>query len=288
MGKNCLDILNMSYKLKYGNKEIEIPKNTEFTSHNHVWSQITNKPSTFPPSAHNQDWNTITNKPGSYNPSNHHHAYASWLGKQYASGDEWMGFYDSIGGGTRKGWIGHDGGSTFFMTNETGGNVEIRTKGDYNCGIVLERGNSSYPTGFLYPYGQGGCTLGIMANRWMRYYGSNASNISSDRRLKENFTKFDERYIKLFELIEPCIYNVIESDSTNKEAGFIAQDIEKAMEKCNITQMEFGVYTIDENGVYSLIYQMLNMLLVYYVKEKTKELNRLIQDFNELKKTIKK
>ena len=38
-----------------------------------TWNDITEKPSTFPPSAHTQDWSTITGKPSSFTPSSHTH-----------------------------------------------------------------------------------------------------------------------------------------------------------------------------------------------------------------------
>ena len=45
-----------------------------------------------------------------------------WFGRQYFSGREWIGFYDSQGG-TRKGWIGHNDSSQFYIWNETNGGI---------------------------------------------------------------------------------------------------------------------------------------------------------------------
>ena len=47
-----------------------------------------------------------------------------WFGKQYFSGSEWVGWYDKQNG-TRKGWIGHDGSTHFYVYNEVGGEIRL-------------------------------------------------------------------------------------------------------------------------------------------------------------------
>lgn len=53
-------------------------------------------------------------------------ATSGWAGKQYFSGGEWVGWYNKPGG-TRKGWIGHDGNSHLKIVNEAGGNIYLNT-----------------------------------------------------------------------------------------------------------------------------------------------------------------
>ena len=53
---------------------------------------------------------------------------SGWLGKQYFSGGEYIGWYNKAGG-TRKGWIGHDRQTHFYINNEAGG--EIRLNGGH-------------------------------------------------------------------------------------------------------------------------------------------------------------
>lgn len=43
------------------------------SAHTHTWSEVTGKPSTFPPEAHTQDWSTVTGKPSSFTPASHTH-----------------------------------------------------------------------------------------------------------------------------------------------------------------------------------------------------------------------
>lgn len=42
-------------------------------SHTHLWDQVTNKPSAFTPASHTHPWDQVTNKPGTFTPSSHGH-----------------------------------------------------------------------------------------------------------------------------------------------------------------------------------------------------------------------
>ncbi|MFF4054604.1 tail fiber domain-containing protein [Streptomyces sp. NPDC001708] len=44
------------------------------SSHTHDWSQIVNEPATFPPSTHSHSWSSITSKPSTFPPSSHSHS----------------------------------------------------------------------------------------------------------------------------------------------------------------------------------------------------------------------
>ena len=47
----------------------------ELSSHEHSWSEITSKPSTFTPSSHSLTWSSITSKPSSFTPASHNHTW---------------------------------------------------------------------------------------------------------------------------------------------------------------------------------------------------------------------
>ena len=109
-------------------------------------------------------------------------------------------------------------------------------------------------------------------------YLSSQPIVGSDRRLKEDFASFDERYIELFEKLKPTLYRLkVLPKEKSKLAGFIAQEIEEAMEACGIEKREFGIYKYDEeNDSYSLVYEMFIPLLVYYIQTKEQDFeNRL-------------
>ena len=41
--------------------------------HRHAWSEIDQKPTTYPPSSHRHNWSEVDNKPATFPPSTHHH-----------------------------------------------------------------------------------------------------------------------------------------------------------------------------------------------------------------------
>ena len=141
--------------------------------------------------------------------------------------------------------------------------------------------------GKFYPSTNGKVALGTSGNRWYRLYSSNASSESSDERLKTNITQFDERYIKLFEILEPIMYNWIEHKENNKEAGLIAQNVQKAMKDCNITDDEFGCIDYsDEKGYLGLIYRHFSILTMYYVQYQKNKFEKYKNSIDERLKRL--
>ena len=131
---------------------------------------------------------------------------------------------------------------------------------------------------YVRPRSNGQTTLGTTSKRFYRLYCTQSVDVSSDKRLKEDFTKFDERYIELFEKLKPTLYRLKAlPKEKSKLAGFIAQEVEEAMEACGIEKGEFGIYKYDEeNDSYSLVYEMFIPLLVYYIQTKEQDFeNRL-------------
>lgn len=129
---------------------------------------------------------------------------------------------------------------------------------------------------FVRPRSNGKSTLGDSNHRFYNVYLTHSPNVSSDRRAKKDFANFDERYIKLFEMIEPIIYQLKSApESKSKLSGFIAQDIEGAMNKCGIDKREFGIVKYDEESDgYALIYDMFIPLIFYYIQTKQKEFDK--------------
>lgn len=136
---------------------------------------------------------------------------------------------------------------------------------------------------FVRPRSNGKSTLGDSNHRFYNVYLTHSPNVSSDRRAKKDFANFDERYIKLFEMIEPMIYQLKSApEGKSKLSGFIAQDIEGAMNKCGIDKREFGIVKYDEESDgYALIYDMFIPLTFYYIQTKQKE-------FDKFKKNVEK
>lgn len=133
---------------------------------------------------------------------------------------------------------------------------------------------------YVRPRTNGKTTLGDSKHRYYNVYLTHSPNISSDRRTKKDFANFDERYIRLFEMIEPMIYQLkTASKNKSKLSGFIAQDIEEAMKECKIDKREFGIVKYDEESdSYALIYDMFIPLMFYYIQTEKKEFDKFKED----------
>lgn len=149
--------------------------------------------------------------------------------------------------------------------------------------LYFEGSTTGKPKAFR-PQGtdSGTIALGQSGARWERLYCKNNVDVSSDRRLKKDFTKFDDRYIKLFEILEPTLYHWISEENGDMNAGLIAQDVEKAMNICGISRDEFSVYNVSENGEYSLVYRYIDMLMMFYIQNKIKSFDQRLRKIEEV------
>ena len=107
-----------------------------------TWNDITEKPSTFPPSAHTQDWSTITGKPSSFPPSVHTHD------DRYYTENEVNNLLN------RKSNTDHNHDSIYLNKNVIGAVNSIETLNNATeTGIYAVNGyqiNGLYGWGFLY------------------------------------------------------------------------------------------------------------------------------------------
>lgn len=208
------------------------------------------------------------------------------------------GYYLQInsGGGTYA-------GNGYIFVNSSNGYLALG-QGDAYVGssggrLYLKPQNQVTYDMFVEPRANRKTTLGSSGKRFYRLYTGLAVDVSSDRRIKEDFTTFDDRYLRLFELLQPTIYKLkYLPEDKSKIGGFIAQDVEEAMKQCGIDKREFGIYKYDtENDSYSLVYDMFLPLIVHYVQTKhnehetyEEETNKIIQsqqkEIDNLKKQV--
>ena len=180
--------------------------------------------------------------------------------------------------GLSVGWGSYNAGYSTHMYGNTilfkcpNGSIE------YNGKYI----DGNWSSGYFRPVQAGTALGGSGANtRWYRLYSANASSESSDERLKTNIADLDDRYIKFVELLRPIAYNWKNAPNDNKEAGLIAQEVQLAMQKCNITNKEFGI--IDESGDYlSIIYRHMSTVLLKYVQHQKNQIDKLNNDLNKL------
>ncbi len=148
--------------------------------------------------------------------------------------------------------------------------------------LYLEPKDGNY-SAFFRPRTNGMCTLGSTDRRFYCVYLKLSPNVSSDRRLKSDLTEFDERYVKLYDMLKPMLYRLKGlSDKKSKLAGFIAQDVELAMKECNIDKREFGIVKYDEeNDEYALIYDMFIPLIIYCEHQKEITTNNRLKELED-------
>ena len=85
----------------------------------------------------------------------------------------------------------------------------------------------------------------VANHRWANIYSKTSVNVSSDRRVKTEIQEIDDRYIELFDLVQPCSYKFIDGTSGRVHTGFISQDVEDAMEKVGLEATELAFFCKD-------------------------------------------
>ena len=114
---------------------------------------------------------------------------------------------------------------------------------------------------------------------WSSIYCSTNELNGSDRNIKNSIEALPEKYVRMFELIEPKRYKLNNGTSGRYHAGFIAQEVEAAMQKCGITSQEFAGWAAakrkDGSETYFLRYSEFIPVLWAKVREQEERLKRL-------------
>lgn len=215
-------------------------------------------------------------------PITHNHSYTTWIASQYST-NGWFGFYSTIGGGSRKAWMGHDGGSDFWIQNETGGAFKVLSSGhilEYNGKYY----DGNWSSGWFRPL-QSGTALGSSGDqyRWYRLYSVKAESASSDIRLKTNIRAYDARFENMYMDLKPITYE-LKAYPGQSECGLIAQWVKESMDKFGILEREFGVYEHDlDTDSYSLSYASLTSLNMHMIQKTIKRVDKHDEEISKLK-----
>ena len=114
---------------------------------------------------------------------------------------------------------------------------------------------------------------------WSAIYCSTNELNGSDRNIKNSIEALPEKYVRMFELVEPKRYKLNSGTSGRYHTGFIAQEVEAAMQKCGITSQEFAGWAAakreDGSETYFLRYSEFIPILWAKVREQEKRLKRL-------------
>jgi len=124
--------------------------------------------------------------------------------------------------------------------------------------------------------------LGTSNYKWRNVYATNGTIQTSDRNLKKNIASMPEVYLKLFDAIEPKIYQLLEGDRVH--TGFIAQEIEAALPELGLVPEQLAFFCKDkkegteEEYIYSLRYQEYIAIMAAKIKQLEARLEALIQN----------
>ena len=114
---------------------------------------------------------------------------------------------------------------------------------------------------------------------WSTIYCSTDALNGSDRNIKNSIEALPEKYVRMLELVEPKRYKLNSGTSGRYHTGFIAQEVEAAMQKCGITSQEFAGWAAakrkDGSETYFLRYSEFIPVLWAKVREQEERLKRL-------------
>lgn len=217
-------------------------------------------------------WVKVAKTTDSMTPASHNHSYATWLGAQYASGGDWMGWYSAYGG-SRRGYIQHSG-TDFYIVNESSGIVRSN-KNIWAPGFRIEGSGSSRSIACIWADGAMHDIISIAADNLNAYLGPvnisretvtnvrgkyiklynhsggycrvNGAAITSDKHLKTDFRNFNELHEAFFMNLEPQVFKYENGTAKRDHFGFIAQDVEQALRDAGLSTNDFAGVIIDKN-----------------------------------------
>lgn len=177
----------------------------------------------------------------------------------------------------------------------------ILTSGNWNQFVTVSAPTPSYLANGYYMVSVGGGNghlypsyssqaLGRSSNPWSTAYLASALSTTSDARVKNTISELDDKYKKLILMLSAKSYKYNNGTSNRIHAGFIAQEVESAMEELGISDKDFAglikapVYELDENGnetdkiidcSYSLRYEEFISPIVSLIQEMYKDIQEL-------------
>lgn len=159
--------------------------------------------------------------------------------------------------------------------NAMDGAVYIEDGGGYYLQLM---GEDITCRGYFQPAASGKYALGWSNALWSEVYASTPSINTSDETKKKDIVRDISRYNDFFDGLMPCSYRFIDGNSGRIHLGMIAQDIEKTMMKCGISDMDFAGFikspredaegnTIDGEYDYALRYAEFIPMLIWQVQK---------------------
>ena len=111
----------------------------------------------------------------------------------------------------------------------------------------------------IYPDTTNTVSLGTSSRQYKNIYGQNiyvnGTAVSSDRRVKDDIKTLEEKHIAFFKALRPVQFKYKEGDSGRTHTGFIAQEVEEAVEEAGMTSQDMAVVIKDPSDRYYLRYE---------------------------------
>ena len=121
-------------------------------------------------------------------------------------------------------------------------------------------------------------SLGNDSFRWKDIYASTSVISTSDKNKKQNISYGLDEYIALFDKLKPCSFEFIDGTSGRTHIGYIAQDVEDALNELGISSTKFGGFcksSINGVEIYSLRYDEFQGIYDAKIKQLEKRLEKL-------------
>lgn len=87
--------------------------------------------------------------------------------------------------------------------------------------------------------------LGDSSNKWKAVYSVNGTIQTSDRTQKKNIEPINDRYVALFDKLQPVSFEFADAESDRVHLGYISQDVKEAMDEVGLTDLDFAGYCRD-------------------------------------------
>ena len=147
-----------------------------------------------------------------------------------------------------------------------GGTLYLESQGR----IILNPGTEIDCQADLLPGGDNRYPLGSSSYRWTDVYAVNGTIQTSDANQKNSIEPLPAQYVSMLDQITPKRYKLNDGQSGRYHVGFIAQDVEAAMQAAGITDMEFAGWIkdmdTDGNAVYMLRYNEFMAIILAKIK----------------------
>lgn len=159
--------------------------------------------------------------------------------------------------GTQIGYITVGSSTSTGIQLISSGNLHLASSG---CKITMAD-NRMFLSSCQYFHPSGTASyLGYSSyGMWQAVYSYTGAIQTSDRNLKHDIEDLPDKYLNMLSHLAPKRFKMDTGTSDRYHVGYIAQEVEAAMEQCGVDSQEFGGFVkdvdADGNGVYMLRYE---------------------------------